>query len=278
MKIGFFITARLKSSRLKHKILLDLNGKPIIQRVIERCKSTMGIDNVVICTSTNPQDSILYDYALKNKIQFWAGSEDDVLYRLLSAAEYYGYDAFLSITADNPLFSILTSQIVIDWFRQESFDFIFTKGLPVGVSTYFIKTKALQIANFMKQETDTEIWGPFVNRADFFKIGELKITNSPFKEDKRITCDYPEDYRFINMIYNYYAADDIPRIQSYFQILKNKPELWKINGMHTQRILDENILQNINKIFDKNIEKGKNFAKVLNIVLSPGRKTLTIEI
>ncbi len=98
MKIGFFITARLKSSRLKHKILLDLNGKSVLDRVIERCKATPGIDGVVLCTSTNPQDSILYQSALKNEIQFYPGSEDDVLNRLLSAAEYYHYDAFISIT------------------------------------------------------------------------------------------------------------------------------------------------------------------------------------
>jgi len=42
MKIGFFITARLKSSRLKNKILLDLNGKTVLDRIIERCKVVSG--------------------------------------------------------------------------------------------------------------------------------------------------------------------------------------------------------------------------------------------
>ena len=44
MKIGFFITARLKSSRLKRKVLLDLNGKTLIDRVIERAKKVNGIE------------------------------------------------------------------------------------------------------------------------------------------------------------------------------------------------------------------------------------------
>ena len=96
MKIGFFITARLKSTRLKHKILLDLNGQPIIQRIIERCKATKDIEGIVLCTSINPEDSILYEYALKNNIEFYPGAEEDVLYRLLNAAEHFGYDAFLT--------------------------------------------------------------------------------------------------------------------------------------------------------------------------------------
>ena len=100
MKVGFFITARLKSSRLKQKILLELNRRSVIDRVIERAKNVIGTDGVVLCTSTNPQDSVLYQNALKNKIQFYAGSEKDVLKRLLDAAEYYDYDAFMQSLYD----------------------------------------------------------------------------------------------------------------------------------------------------------------------------------
>ena len=278
MKIGFFITARLKSSRLKHKILLDLNGKPIIQRIIDRCKVTPGIDGVVLCTSTNPQDSVLYKYALKNNIQFWAGSEDDVLDRLLSAAEYYGYDAFLSITADNPLFSIYSSQLLVDWYKQEQFDFMFTKGLPIGTSSYLLTTKSLKIANYMKKKSDTEIWGPFVNRSDFFKIAELRIKNSPFKEEKRITCDYPEDYKLIRMIYQKYESKSIPVIHSYFDLLKENSKLWDINAKHKQIIPTEETLKQINKNFNDNIQIGIKYAKKINCILNPGLSIKEINI
>ena len=56
MKIGFLITARLKSSRLPLKILKDLNGKPVIERIIDRAKEIQGINEIVLCTSANPQD------------------------------------------------------------------------------------------------------------------------------------------------------------------------------------------------------------------------------
>ena len=269
MKIGFFITARLKSSRLKQKILLDLNGKPIIQRIIERCKATLGIDGVVLCTSTNPQDSILYDFAIKNEIQFYSGSEDDVLDRLSSAAEYYGYDAFLSITADNPLFSIYTSQILVDWYKKEQFDFMFTKGLPIGVATCLLTTRALKIANYMKKKSDTEIWGPFVDRSDFFNIAQLIVKNSSFGEDKRITCDYPEDYKLFRKIYDNYGIESIPNIHSYFEILKENPELWNINKIHKQTMPSEETLKQINSNFENNLKIGKKFAKKINYDLNP---------
>ncbi|MBI9033198.1 MAG: NTP transferase domain-containing protein [Bacteroidales bacterium] len=270
MKIGFFITARLKSSRLKHKLLLDLNGKPLIQRVIERCINTAGIDGVVLCTSTNPQDSILYDFAVMNGIQFFPGSEDDVLERLYSAASYYGYDAFLSITADNPLFSIYTSQLLVDWYKQEQFDFMFMKGLPIGASTYMLTTKALKIARSMKEQTDTEVWGPFVNRDDFFNIAELIVSNSPFAEEKRLTCDFPEDYSLIQKIYKNYPTNYIPVLHSYIELLKENPEYWDINRMHKQTIISQESLKQIKADFDIRIEVGRELAKKMEYVLKPG--------
>ena len=92
MKIGFFITARLKSTRLKRKILLDLNGKTVLERVIERCKAVKGVGGVVLCTSNNQDDRELKQFATSENIQFFEGSEEDVLQRLLDAAKKYHYD------------------------------------------------------------------------------------------------------------------------------------------------------------------------------------------
>ena len=65
MKIGFLITARLKSSRLPFKILKDLNGKTVIERIIDRAKKIQNISEIILCTSTNSQDRPLVDIAKK---------------------------------------------------------------------------------------------------------------------------------------------------------------------------------------------------------------------
>lgn len=277
MKIGFFITARLKSSRLKHKILLDLNGKSVLQRIIDRCKATHGVDNVVLCTSTCPQDSILYDYALKNGIQFYAGSEEDVLQRLLDAAYYYGYDAFVSITADNPLFSIYTSQLLIDQYKTAPFDFGFTKGLPIGIGTTMIDTKALDVAVYMKSESDTEIWGPFVNRPDFFGIFNLIVENSPFSENIRLTLDYSEDYILINEIYQSLGKYSI-KIQNLMEYLRNEPELLRINEKRKQTWPSNGEIEVINEKFNNYINNGKAYAEKIAKPIKPSLKETKIHI
>ncbi len=272
MKIGFFITARLKSSRLKQKILLDLNGKTVLDRVIERAKQVKGIDGIVLCTSINTQDSILYNNALSNKIQFYAGSEDDVLERLLCAAKYYGYDAFVSITADNPLFSIYTSGLLVDMYKKEQHDFINTKGLPIGCGTYMLDVKALEVVNFMKQQSDTEIWGPFINRPDFFNVAELQVENALFDEKQRITLDYPEDYKFFRTIYKSFKTEDVPSLVDVLDILKNKPEIRLINSDKIQLGVPEEIMKKINTEFENNKKKAIGFAKEIDKTLIPSLK------
>jgi len=274
MKIGFFITARLKSSRLKQKILLDLNGKSVIDRVIERVKKVKGIDGVVLCTSNNPQDSVLYDNALSNQIQFFAGSEEDVLKRLLDAAEFYGYDAFVSITADNPLFSIHTSTLLVDMYKKNGYDFINTKGLPIGCGTYLLDVKALKVVNYMKEQSNTEIWGPFINRPDFFNVADLVVVNSPFDEKLRITLDYPEDYSFIRSIYKEFNPKSVPNIQDVFQTFSDRPELLNINDKHIQIMPEDIELINIKNYFNSKKNSAIEYANSINKKLIA---SLTIE-
>jgi len=63
MKTAFLITARLKSTRLPKKILLEVAGKPLIVHMLDRIKRALTIDKIIICTSTNPQDDPLEEIA-----------------------------------------------------------------------------------------------------------------------------------------------------------------------------------------------------------------------
>lgn len=277
MRIGYLITARLKSSRLKRKILLPLNGKTVLDHVINRCKETNHIEDVVLCTSTNPQDAELFDYALKHQIKFYAGSEDDVLKRLLDAAKYYGYDAFVSITADNPLHSIYISNKIVDWAKKKPSDFIFTDGLPLGLTPYYINVKALEVAVGMKEESDTEIWGPFVNRPDFFKIGYLHVISDLFDNDIRLTCDYLEDYNLFVNIFNNFPEAYNPSIFEISDLIK-KAKVKITNRAMNQVSVPQSTIDKIRNTFNSNLEKGKSIAEQIGYNLDSGEHDLNIKI
>lgn len=267
MSTGYLITARLKSTRLKRKILLDIDGDTVLDKVIKRCKQVNNVDKIVLCTSSNFQDEELETYAQKHNIYFFRGSEDDVLGRLLNAAQFFKIDKFLSITADNPLHSILVGEKILKFDSKNSCDFIFSHNLPIGISPYFIRTKALEVAVFMKDLTDTEIWGPFVNRPDFFKIGNIHFNNNKLSKNIRITCDYQEDYDFIIELYNN-IKKDYPDINDIDSLFTQNPNIFNINAGITQRTLEAKLLMKIKKSFDKNIANGKIFASENNIKLA----------
>lgn len=255
MKIGLLITARLKSSRLPLKLLYDLNGKTIIERVIDRAKLVSDIDQIILCSSVNKQDKPLTDIALKNNIHYYLGSEEDVLQRLLDASNFFGIDHIISITGENPLFSIEYANRTIDIIKNKNPDFVLFEGLPIGCAVYGIKTKALNVVCTIKKEVDTEIWGPLINRPELYDVVTEKVDKFFNRPNLRITNDYLEDYAFLSKIYSHFPVDSIPSLFAVLSILDENKEYLKIHGHKQQASLPREKMDEINKYFQANKEK-----------------------
>lgn len=254
MKIGFLITARLKSSRLKLKILRPLAGKPVIEHVIQRALSVIECDDVVLCTSTLNQDLPLVRIAAQQGIYCFNGHADDVLDRLTSCANLYAFDYVICITADNPLFSTFHATLLSDYLRQNpEVDFVTTKGMPVGVNIYAIKVKALNTICASKQEVDTEIWFPFIHEK-LFNIVELEVEDA-YKCDlvERLTLDEASDYSLLKRIYDGVPAD-IPDILDVYEFLRLNPAVAQLNKDVHQRALSEEHIRNIKGHIENNWE------------------------
>lgn len=236
MKIGFLITARLKSTRLPLKAILMVKNRPIIDWVIERAKKVQYVDQIILCTSDSPQDRPLVDRAKALGIDYFMGDPDDVLFRLYKAATFYQLDYIISITADNPLFSIEYTHRIINEALKEKSDFIKIVGLPIGCFTYGISYTALKKVCETKQVVDTEIWGPFFENEKIFTVKNIQAeTRDQF--NARLTIDTPEDYEFITKL-----ADSLPdhnwyNYRSIMKHLESHPDLIKINHHIKQKEL-----------------------------------------
>ena len=78
LKVGYLITARLKSERLKNKLLLKVKDKPIISHLIDRIKLSKRTNEIIICTSNDLNDRPLIKIAKENKIKYFIGNKNDV--------------------------------------------------------------------------------------------------------------------------------------------------------------------------------------------------------
>lgn len=259
MNIGFLITARLKSTRLPLKVMKDLNGEPVIQRIVERAQEIHDIfpSDIIICTSSNPQDKPLIEIAQKTHVSVFLGDPDDVLRRLHDAALLYHLDYALGITADNPLFSINYSNKIVDSIHQKKPDFIKIHGLPFGAATWGMNIKALRTICKVKPIVDTEIWGYLIDRPDLFNVVTIETEAALRRPQYRLTLDYPEDYELLNHLYTHIPFQRTLSLRSVVKYLDTHPEIVTINKNCIQLDLAPAVKGHINSSYQEHYKEIK---------------------
>ncbi|PWH11820.1 MAG: hypothetical protein DDG60_16320 [Anaerolineae bacterium] len=150
------IQARMGSSRLPGKVLLDLAGKPMIQRVIERVQRAQTVHRVLIATTTDPADEPIAQFAAQQGVDCYRGSLHDVLDRFYQAAQCVQPDVIIRITADCPLIEPSLIDETVRLMREPCFapiDFAcnrlpppFTRTFPIGLDVEVCTSAALERA------------------------------------------------------------------------------------------------------------------------------------
>ena len=101
--IGAFIIARLDSTRLPKKAIMEILDKPMIELMVERVKNSQLVDKVVIATSRDASNDPLEKLANKMKIGCYRGSLENVMERITEASNAFGCNTIVELLGDNPL-------------------------------------------------------------------------------------------------------------------------------------------------------------------------------
>lgn len=123
LRIVAIVEARLGSSRLPGKVLLEAAGKPLLSHLVSRLRAVPSIDEIVIATTVNRRDNQLVDFALREGISVFRGDEEDVMSRVLGAAEKLEADLLVNITGDCPLLDPVITEQVIRLFLNNDCDY-----------------------------------------------------------------------------------------------------------------------------------------------------------
>jgi len=97
------IQARMGSARLPGKILKKVNGAALLGYQVERVRKSRLLDKIIVATSVLVKDDVVEKFCKTNNIEYFRGSENDVLSRYYECAQKYNADIVVRLTADCPL-------------------------------------------------------------------------------------------------------------------------------------------------------------------------------
>src|SRR5579864_7066945 len=98
MNVVAIVQARIGSSRLPAKVLLDLGGATALERCLERVHRFDGVREVVVATTTNAEDDLIMAISKRIGVRAVRGSAEDVLSRYIDAARLVRADAVVRCT------------------------------------------------------------------------------------------------------------------------------------------------------------------------------------
>ncbi len=211
MKVCAIIQARQGSSRLPGKALVDICGKPAIQRVVERLKRAKTLDDVIVAMPEGIMDDELEIFCDRMGYSSFRGDEDNVLLRVLEAARQFEVDVIVEITADCPLIDWNHVDALVNTFLEHNCDHvsnIITRTFPRG---YDIRVFSKESLERTYSEVDNDVDRSHVSTWQYLNPKgkeNYKCLNmiAPLYQDRPdldITLDTPEDLELIRWIFEF---------------------------------------------------------------------------
>lgn len=203
MKIVTIIQARMGATRLQGKMMKGLAGKPVIAHVFARARMTKRASAVWLATTTSPADDVLAEWAAKQGIRCYRGSENDVLDRYYQAAKLAEASVIVRVTGDCPLIDPVIIDLVIDEFLAGEYDYIsniHSPTFPDGLDTEVVSFAALERAwQEAKLPSEREHVTPYIwKHPERFRL--KNISRAVDLSHHRWTLDTPEDLVFLERV------------------------------------------------------------------------------
>lgn len=237
------IEARMTSSRLPGKILLPVEGKPLLELLIERLRRAELLDNIVIATTDNPSDDVVEQLARRLGVGFFRGSEEDVLDRVLHAAHEHAADVIVEVTGDCPLMDPTIIDRILRTYREKKVDYvsnILKRTYPRGMDLQVFSTNVLEKVSRLTQDpVDHEHVSLYIyEHPEIFSLFNVESDLPEKFWDVRLTVDTREDFELIKAIFeSLYPSKPTFTLEDIVDLLEKRPDLLDINrNIHQKKV------------------------------------------
>jgi spore coat polysaccharide biosynthesis protein SpsF len=233
MSVVAIIQARMGSTRLRGKSLVEIEGRPLLSHIIERVRESQKVDEIVVATTNGSDDLAIVRRANEEGVSIYRGSDEDVLDRFFRAAEMAAASTIVRITADDPfkdpaIIDLVVGALLID----PQLDYVsntirptFPEGLDVEAFTMAALETAWREARLPseREHVTPYIW----THPERFHV--RNIENSQDFSALRWTLDYEADLQFAREIYRRLYKGKVFYMNDVLSLLRREPSLGKIN-------------------------------------------------
>ncbi len=235
--VAAIIQARMGSSRLPGKVLMDIGGAPMLSRVVIRSRRAQTLGRVVVATTWDAGDDPVAAYCRQQGFPVVRGHPQDVLDRYYQAARLFSAQTIVRLTADCPLIDPREIDRTVRAFQHSGVDFAanrlpppWERTTPIGMDTEVVAFSALEKAwQAADQRHQREHVMPyFYEEEGRFKV--LLVDQEPNLGHLRLTVDTAEDLALVRKIFDAFGNSDSFSLSEILDLLAQHPDWQSINA------------------------------------------------
>jgi spore coat polysaccharide biosynthesis protein SpsF len=234
-KIVAIIEARMTSTRLPGKVLLEAAGRPLLGHLVERLRQVASLDQIVVATTINDADQPLADFAQTYGVTCFRGSEHDVMARVLGAGEAALADIVVNVTGDCPLIDPLLTEQTIRMFFNNACDYATNGHVHTFPGGYAVQVYRLETLRRSALMTDDRIEREHVTlhmrrHPEMFPHVYLVAPPDQHWPEIDLSLDEKADYLLLKRIFKHFGEGN-PHFgcRETVALLKANPEWLAIN-------------------------------------------------
>jgi spore coat polysaccharide biosynthesis protein SpsF len=226
-RVVAILQARMNSTRLPGKTLMEFGGKTLIEHVYSGVLNSKLVDEIVIAIPDSDENLGLRNFLSELGINYYAGSDSDVLQRYVDAAQEYDADFIVRVPADNPLPHGSEIDRVISFHLEHNRDGFSSNLSQVGDSKYPDGIGGEVFSNFALKSVNSLVRSneqrEHVHLNFFNYVTQVQLTPEVFpvmsplcpvvfaRPDIVLDINTPEDLKYFQVMFDYFV-DKTPHI------------------------------------------------------------------
>jgi spore coat polysaccharide biosynthesis protein SpsF (cytidylyltransferase family) len=235
------IQARMGSTRLPGKVMMEINKMPMLKFQVERVLQAKMLDEVIVATSTLVEDNEIFELCKDEGIPCFRGSENDVLTRYYDCACKYEAEIVVRVTGDCPFVDPVVIDQSIELFLEAGVDYEVntappeTSFWPDGSDVEVFSMEAFKRVHMeaMSPEDREHVTFFFWKNGPNREFSTIQLKNKENWSKYRFTVDYPEDYEVVKRIENELRErQQFGHVEEIVNIIQSRQDIFDLNAKY----------------------------------------------